>query len=388
MNCDWAEKISLLIDGELPPQERRATEAHLESCAGCRRTKEDFLSLRSVVNSYPLAADATDERRALEKILASAAHSTRDASDAAATTVPRTSWRELLVWPRLTPALGAALAVLLLAVALGVVWSVSRRDAGQRLVAEGTGQDKARRSSNGPTQSDAPAPKASNPDASTPDAPASNAPAPGGPSEPAPKKDAPGGVNAPGRKLFNVPRAIERREDIVARHTTRTATPAGGATLESASSAAAARSESAADALAEFKPLFDVADGHAGDESALSVDAEPRGDTARHLEQAQILMRTIRNARPGDRPGAIADERRRSQQLLYRNIVLRREAARAGNAPVEHALDSLEPLLVDIANLPERASREDVSVIQERMRRKNIVAVLQANIAAVPRTYQ
>jgi hypothetical protein len=29
-----------------------------------------------------------------------------------------------------------------------------------------------------------------------------------------------------------------------------------------------------------------------------------------------------------------------------------------------------------------------VSVIQERMRRKNIVAVLQANIAAVPRTYQ
>jgi hypothetical protein len=68
--------------------------------------------------------------------------------------------------------------------------------------------------------------------------------------------------------------------------------------------------------------------------------------------------------------------------------VLRREAARVGNAPVEHALDSLEPLLIDIANLPERASREDVSVIQERMRRKNIVAVLQANIAAVPRTYQ
>ena len=388
MNCDWAEKISLLIDGELPSEERRATESHLESCAACRRTQEDFLSLRSVVSSYPLASDAAGQRRALEKILAAGTQDTR-AADA---TMTHPSWRELLRWPRLTPALASALAVLWLAVALGVVWTVSRRDSEQTLVAEGPAQDKARQSSTGPAKSDAPAPKASNPDAPTPDAPKSDVPASGGPSEPAPKKDAPGGVNAPGRKLFNVPRAIERREDIVARHTTRTATRAGGATFEGASRASAARRESAEDVLAEFKPLFVAAGGPAGDESALPagerVADPPQGDTARHLEQAQILMRTIRNARPGDRPGTIADERLRSQKLLYRNIVLRREAARTGNAPVEHALDSLEPLLIDIANLPERASREDVSVIQERVRRKNIVAVLQANIAAVPRAYQ
>jgi len=383
MNCDWTEKISLLIDGELPPQERRATESHLETCAACRRTKEDFLSLRSVVSSYPLAADAGAERRALENILAAGARATRGGAAAATTTTtPRPSWRELLRLPRLTPAAAAALAVLLLSVALGVVWSVGRRDAGQTLVAEGPAQDKARQSSTGPTASDTPAPKAS-----TPDAPTSDPPASGGPSEPE-KKDAPGGVNAPRRKMFDVPRAIERRDVVAARRTTRATAPSGGATDESASNAAEARRrESAADALAEFRPLFAAAGGPEGDKSALRAGTEPRGDTERHLEQAQILMRTIRNARPGDRP-AIADERRRSQQLLYRNIVLRREAARTGNAPVEHALDSLEPLLIDIANLPERASREDVSVIQERMRRKNIVAVLQANIAAVPRTYQ
>jgi hypothetical protein len=118
-----------------------------------------------------------------------------------------------------------------------------------------------------------------------------------------------------------------------------------------------------------------------------TVGGTQRGETARHMEQAQILLRSVRNARAGDRPSAIADERRRSQKLLYRNIVLRREAALSGDAPVERALDSLEPLLIDIANLPDRASREDVTVIQERMRRKNIVAVLQANLAAVPRTY-
>jgi hypothetical protein len=57
--------------------------------------------------------------------------------------------------------------------------------------------------------------------------------------------------------------------------------------------------------------------------------------------------------------------------------VLRREAASRGNLPVESLLDSLEPILIDIANLPDKPAPEDVREINERMRRKNLVAMLQ-----------
>lgn len=63
--------------------------------------------------------------------------------------------------------------------------------------------------------------------------------------------------------------------------------------------------------------------------------------------------------------------------MLYENIVLRREAASRGNLPVESLLDSLEPILIDIANLPDRPAPADVREINERMRRKNLVAMLQ-----------
>jgi hypothetical protein len=97
---------------------------------------------------------------------------------------------------------------------------------------------------------------------------------------------------------------------------------------------------------------------------------------ARHAEQAQQLLRSFRNAGAGE----VADlsyERGRSQELLYQNILLRREAARGGNAAVESTLTQLEPILLDIANLPERPAGDDVRSIRNRMERKNIVAMLQ-----------
>jgi hypothetical protein len=392
MNCDWAEKISLLIDGELPSEEARATESHLDTCAGCRRTKEDFLYLREAVSSYPLAADAAARRHALEKILASGAQSTRAAAAVALTTAtPSQSWRELLRLPRLTPAFASALALLVVAVALGVVWSVGRRESGQKLTAEGTRHDGAQQvaQQQAAQQQTTQVPTASAPAPTS----ASNAQSSNTPSEVAVEKtirDDNEGVG-PGRSVTAARRANVRRAEAVASHRRLATSSEAGARVESAALITAARNESAEDALAEFKPLFAEARGPAGDEPERpvgeTVGGTQRGETARHMEQAQILLRSVRNARAGDRPSAIADERRRSQKLLYRNIVLRREAALSGDAPVERALDSLEPLLIDIANLPDRASREDVTVIQERMRRKNIVAVLQANLAAVPRTY-
>lgn len=103
---------------------------------------------------------------------------------------------------------------------------------------------------------------------------------------------------------------------------------------------------------------------------------------ARHFEKAQMLLRSFRNARidRNDRKGArfdLAYEKRQSRQLVFDNILLRRAAAAKGNLPVEEVLSSLEPLLLDIANLPTRPSADEVQVIRERMQKKEIVASLQ-----------
>jgi hypothetical protein len=99
-------------------------------------------------------------------------------------------------------------------------------------------------------------------------------------------------------------------------------------------------------------------------------------DPATHLENAQLLLRSFRNAREGETVN-LAYEKRQARKLVYDNILLRREAEAKGNLPVEEALNSLEPLLLDIANLPAKASRGEVQTIRERIQKQEIIATLQ-----------
>lgn len=71
MNCDFTEKISLLIDDELSDAEATEVTAHLAVCHTCRRSREDFLRVRSEIKSYASAPDFVAQRRALLQILAS-----------------------------------------------------------------------------------------------------------------------------------------------------------------------------------------------------------------------------------------------------------------------------------------------------------------------------
>jgi hypothetical protein len=63
--------------------------------------------------------------------------------------------------------------------------------------------------------------------------------------------------------------------------------------------------------------------------------------------------------------------------LLYQNIALRRDAAARGDQSTTEVLNTLEPILLDIANLPNRAKARDVRSIEQRMEKKEIVAALQ-----------
>lgn len=102
------------------------------------------------------------------------------------------------------------------------------------------------------------------------------------------------------------------------------------------------------------------------------VDAE----TARHIERAQVLLRSFRNTEGGTEFD-LAYERQSSRRLLASNVLLRRDAEARRNLPMEDLLGSLEPFLLDIANLPDAPTGDDVRVIKARMEKKEIITALQ-----------
>jgi len=102
-------------------------------------------------------------------------------------------------------------------------------------------------------------------------------------------------------------------------------------------------------------------------------------ETIRHFEKAQLMLRSFRNAAKGSTD--LAYEKQLSQRLLYQNILLRRDAEMKGNLPAEEALSSLEPFLLDIANLPDKPSGNELGEIRERLQRKELIASLQISSA-------
>jgi negative regulator of sigma E activity len=113
--------------------------------------------------------------------------------------------------------------------------------------------------------------------------------------------------------------------------------------------------------------------------------ADPQTMTAVHFEKTETLLRTFRNLRVSNKGIDIGYEKKRAQQLVYQNMMLRREADVSGDVQSAALLESVEPILLDIANLPDKADGNVVRVINERVERKNIVALLQVNGAALAR---
>ncbi|MEW6733546.1 MAG: hypothetical protein AB1489_19615 [Acidobacteriota bacterium] len=102
-------------------------------------------------------------------------------------------------------------------------------------------------------------------------------------------------------------------------------------------------------------------------------------ETAEHIEKAQLLLRSIKNSRPSmdDAIFDLSYERDLSQRLLIENVLLRNDAQARGNIPIEDLLSTLEPFLLDIANLESNPSLDEVRSIQERIEKNEIIAALQ-----------
>ena len=101
-------------------------------------------------------------------------------------------------------------------------------------------------------------------------------------------------------------------------------------------------------------------------------------ETAKHIEQTENLLRSIRNYAVSDTDDEVdvSYDKALSRRLLFENVVLRRDAEMKAKFPTKTLLADLEPFLIDIANLPDRAKPEDVRAIKERVQKTEIVAAL------------
>ena len=297
MNCGFTEKISSLIDGELPAAEAREVERHLFTCSQCEEARADFLSLRSQISSFEASLPAEVQNRALAKILAQ-----RGASGA------RVTWN--WNWGYAAVALAS---IAIVALIIGFAFNQTPPEIASQI---------------NPVSASSPEAKPS-PTAEPQQKPESPQQQP----TPKPRRAAPVREPKPGEQFAVVPKDVQP--------------PAP--------------------------------------ERTRPADAQTM--TALHFEKAETLLRAFRNVQL-EEPGAAAEvryERTRAKQLVYQNMLLRREADASGDVQVASLLDSLEPILLDIANLPDKPDNDKVRVIRERVQRKNIVALLQVNSTALAR---
>src|SRR5207253_2837628 len=111
-------------------------------------------------------------------------------------------------------------------------------------------------------------------------------------------------------------------------------------------------------------------------------DLEER-DTAEHVRQAENLLRSIRNLQSSDDDNAdseidVSYEKAMSRRLLSENAVLLQDAEVAGKFPTKELLKDLEPFLIDIANLPDQTTANQLRVIKDRVQKTEIVAALMS----------
>jgi negative regulator of sigma E activity len=309
MDCNYTEKISALIDGELSPVETNELELHVLSCAACREAKADFLSLRSQINDFPVSFEPVAQREALARILG---------KNKGVASGP--GWRWVF-----NPAVAGVAAMLIVAVVIGLLLYPRTKPTTQtpeEVVADN------QRKKPAPTPTSSPAEGAKDRNTPTPRT------TPSGDKNKTPNKKRPQVI-------------VEPPEDNIAKNDPPSVEP----------------------------------------EPAKVRAADTETMTAIHFQKSELLLRSFRNVR-ANKPNSSAElsyEKRLAQQLVYQNMMLRREADASGDAQVASLLESLEPILLDIANLPDKPANNEVKVIKDRVERKNIVALLQVNSTALAR---
>ncbi|HSL53289.1 MAG TPA: zf-HC2 domain-containing protein [Pyrinomonadaceae bacterium] len=305
MNCNFTERISSLIDGELSTVEAREVERHLLGCGDCQQVRADFLNLRSQIAGFETSLEPAVQNRALKKILST----------------PRRAPARGFAWSFGTQAVAFAALVIVAAIIGLLMYKSSNTSTSDKHLA---------------VQNPTPVPTASAAPQKQPEPEASPSPNKGN-EETAPRRS-PSPAPAKKQPLAREPKPGE-----------------------------------------QFAAIPSTPD------PVRSADAQTM--TALHFEKSETLLVAFRNVRMNE-PGSaneVAYERKRAQQLVLQNMMLRREADAAGDVQISSLLESLEPILIDISNLPDKPDKDALRVIRERVERKNIVPLLRVNSTALAR---
>ena len=323
MSCDFTEKISLLIDGELSEHEAREVQRHLTGCAACQEARADFLSFRSEISSYGASLNPAAQADALNRILGQSTDQSR-----VTPVKPKLGWS----WSFASRAVAFASLILVAALIGFIVFRTAQNN--DSSIAQ-------------KNPAPVPSPAAPSVASATPDATPLASP------EPSQTPGAPGA--RPSEKNPSKPKSVRRYPVL----------PNDG------------------NNIASVQPNTDVAPPSTSATNAGDIQAL----TAMHFEKSELLLRAFRNVRSPKRgrPVDVDYERKLARQLIVRNMMLRREAETAGEIQVGSLLENLEPILLDIANLPAGAGADDVRIINDRVERKNIVALLQVNSTVLAR---
>ena len=103
-------------------------------------------------------------------------------------------------------------------------------------------------------------------------------------------------------------------------------------------------------------------------------------DVARHFEKTRLLLLSLKNTPMPETDASVnvSYEKTISRKLADSNLLLRRETAAAGDRSAAELLDQIEPLLIDIANMPDRVSAQEVASLSRRIARKDVIGLLQS----------
>ena len=85
-----------------------------------------------------------------------------------------------------------------------------------------------------------------------------------------------------------------------------------------------------------------------------------------HLDRSQMVLMEVLNA-DVESAGELSVEQSLARELVAANRLYRRTAVQTGNGSAHEVLDELERVLLEIANTPQDATREDLDVLRARI---------------------
>ncbi len=92
-----------------------------------------------------------------------------------------------------------------------------------------------------------------------------------------------------------------------------------------------------------------------------------------HLERTQILLVEVLTAESKDK-GDFADKQEQARDLLDSNRLYRSSGTKTAKDPaVQHTLDELERVLVEIANSPQNVSQDDIDRLQRSIEKQGLL---------------